>query len=1063
MTISNYLQEVEKLYFSGAATEHSYRASLQRLLESADNSVTVTNEPKRVKCGAPDYILTKGEIPLGYIEAKDVIPGILDKKETKAQVKKYFNGGLGYNFILTDYLEFRFYREEELVEIVTLAEPNGSSLIVHADQHQHLQNLLQNFCQYHGQTITSSRKLAEMMAAKARMIQTVIFNALQDEEDGGGDLRNQFEAFQNILMHDMEEKQFADMYAQTITYGLFAARLHDPTLQTFSRMEAAELLPRTNPFLRQLFGQIGALNLDTRLQWIVDDLVELFKACNVREILEDYGKVTQRNDPIVHFYEDFLAEYDSALRKSRGVWYTPEPVVDFIVRAVDEVLKTEFGLADGLADTSRTEIEVAGQGTDKRYADNKKRMKLNVHRVQVLDPATGTGTFLARVLQQIYSHFENMPALWKGYVDKDLLPRIHGFEILMASYAMAHLKLDLVLREMGADPQRRFNVFLTNSLEEAHPDTGTLFARWLSEESNQANYIKRDMPIMCVIGNPPYSGESSNKGDWIMSEMEAYKKEPGGKEKLKERNSKWINDDYVKFIRLAESYIEKNGEGILGFITNHSYLDNPTFRGMRWHLLKTFSKIYIIDLHGNAKKKEVAPDGSADSNVFDIQQGVSIIIAIKFSEKSAQKTAQVNYCDLWGSRENKYQFLFDNNLKTINWISLENKSPFFFFVPKDYATEEAYMKGFGPQTLFKMNSVGIVTARDSFTIAHDVNVIQKRIAEFVEVDPEEARSKYSLGKDVRDWKVHLAQEDVKKGNGKLVPISYRPFDTRWTYYTGKSKGFHCMPRGNVMDHLITEDENFNLVIGRQGQVVGSMQWNLIFTTNVITDFNLYYRGGGMVFPLYLYPETTQLSIDQDVERKPNLDPKMVAEIADKLSLRFVPDHEMPEAEEEGTFTPLDLLDYIYAVLHSPNYREKYKEFLKIDFPRIPYPDDQQIFWQLVGLGRQLRGLHLMESPLLGRSSIRLDGGDDLTIDKIGKKSYDPDSQRVYINKDVYFEGVPQLAWDFYIGGYQPAQKWLKDRKGRTLDYNDVKHYMKIITVLIETDRLMKEIDEVREF
>ncbi|HRO08537.1 MAG TPA: N-6 DNA methylase [Saprospiraceae bacterium] len=403
---------------------------------------------------------------------------------------------------------------------------------------------------------------------------------------------------------------------------MFAARLHDPTLPTFSRQEAAELIPKSNPFLRKLFGYIAGPDIDDRIKWIVDSLVEIFLACNVEEILKNYGKSTKMEDPIIHFYETFLSEYDPKLRKARGVWYTPQPVVNFIVWAVDEILKTEFDLPQGLADTSKTKIKVDVQG---------KKVEQEVHKVQILDPATGTGTFLAEVVKHIHKKFEGQQGIWSNYVETHLLPRLNGFELLMASYAMAHLKLDLLLTETGYKPTKdqRFRVYLTNSLEEHHQDTGTLFANWLSTEANEANHIKRDNPVMVVIGNPPYSGESANKGEWIMNLMEDYKKEPGGKEKLKERNPKWINDDYVKFLRYGQHYIEKNGEGILAFINPHGFLDNPTFRGMRWNLMKTFDKIYTIDLHGNAKKKETAPDGSSDQNVFDIMQGVSINIFVK--------------------------------------------------------------------------------------------------------------------------------------------------------------------------------------------------------------------------------------------------------------------------------------------------------------------------------------------------------------------------------------------------------------------------------------------------
>jgi predicted helicase len=468
-----------------------------------------------------------------------------------------------------------------------------------------------------------------MMAGKARLLSDVIGKALTSDEElqQNSSLKDQLQAFKEILINDITPQGFADVYAQTIAYGMFAARLHDTTLNTFSRYEAAELIPKSNPFLRKLFQYIAGYDLDDRIKWVVDDLVQIFLACNVEEILKNFGKATKMEDPIIHFYETFLSEYDPKLRKARGVWYTPQPVVNFIVRAVDDILKTEFDLPQGLADTSKTKIKVDLQG---------KQVEQEVHKVQILDPATGTGTFLAETIKHIHKKFAGQQGIWSNYVETHLIPRLNGFELLMASYAMAHLKLDLLLTETGYKPTKdqRFRVYLTNSLEEATNEKPNLFmSQWLTDEAIQADHVKRETPVMCIIGNPPYSGESANKGEWIMSLMEDYKKEPGGKEKLKERNPKWINDDYVKFIRFSSHLIEKNGEGILAFINPHGYLDNPTFRGMRWHLQQTFDKIYTIDLHGNSKKKETAPDGSIDQNVFDIMQGVSINIFVKKKSK----------------------------------------------------------------------------------------------------------------------------------------------------------------------------------------------------------------------------------------------------------------------------------------------------------------------------------------------------------------------------------------------------------------------------------------------
>ncbi len=621
--IHNYIENLNKRFKLGNATEHTYRGDLQNLLESLVHGIRATNEPTRQKCGAPDYILTKNDIPVGFIEAKDIGNQDLEgKKKTgnKEQFDRYKSSLT--NLIFTDYLDFHLYRDGNFVTSIKIGEISNKGITPIKDNFAQFENLIKDFCSHIDQTISSPEKLAKMMAGKARLLGDIIEKALiiDIEEEVNSDLFAQMTAFKEILIHDITPKGFADVYAQTIAYGLFAARYHDPTLPTFSRDEAARLIPKSNPFLRKLFHYIAGPDLDDRILWVVESLVEIFLATDVADILKNFGKATKMEDPIFHFYETFLAEYDPKLRKARGVWYTPQPVVNFIVRAVDEILKEDFGIAQGLADNSKIKIKVDNQG---------KKIEEEVHRVQILDPATGTGTFLAEVVKHIHKKFKGQEGIWSNYVEKDLIPRLNGFELLMASYAMAHLKLDLLLSETGykATKDQRFRIYLTNSLEEHHPETGTLFATWLSIEANEANQIKRDTPVMCVIGNPPYSVSSSNKGEWIDNLMTDYKKD------LNERNIQPLSDDYIKFIRYGQHLIEKNGEGILAYISNNSFVDGVIHRRMREELMKTFNKIYILDLHGNSRKKETSPDGSADQNVFDIMQGVSINIFVKVKKK----------------------------------------------------------------------------------------------------------------------------------------------------------------------------------------------------------------------------------------------------------------------------------------------------------------------------------------------------------------------------------------------------------------------------------------------
>ncbi len=1053
MTIDQYLDNLNKRYRLGNATEHTFRGDLQQLLESTVPGIAATNEPRRIKCGAPDYVLTRQDIPVGYIEAKDI--GVeLNHKSLKEQFDRY-RASLP-NLIFTDYLDFHLYIDGQFTASVRIGEVRNGAVVPLPEAFATFTSLIKNFCVHVGQTIRSSKKLAEMMAAKARLLADVIGKALTGDEASqeNSTLREQMDAFRQILIHDISPAAFADVYAQTIAYGMFAARLHDPTLPTFSRQEAAELIPKSNPFLRKLFGYIAGPDLDDRIRWIVDGLIEIFLACNVERILKDYGSSTQTQDPIIHFYETFLSEYDPRLRKARGVWYTPAPVVGFIVRAVDDILKTEFGLPQGLADTGK--ITVTQKHTTKATADQRSKLKETVtehelHRVQILDPATGTGTFLAEVVRHIHAKMKGQQGIWSHYVENHLLPRLNGFELLMASYAMAHLQLDLLLTETGYRPAKaqRLRVYLTNSLEESHPDTGTLFANWLSAEANEANHIKRDAPVMCVIGNPPYSGESANKGDWIMNLMEDYKREPGGKEKLKEKNPKWINDDYVKFLRYGQHFIEKNGSGVLAFINPHGFLDNPTFRGMRWNLLHTYDKIYTLDLHGNSKKKETAPDGSADVNVFDIMQGVSINIFVKTGRKQAGELGKVFHHDLYGKREMKYDFLSNTKFKDVPYTEIQNHAPDYLFIYKNDIDLKKYNSGLSLEAMFIKKTIGVQTHRDNLVVDFNKKHLTDKIKNlFDQEDLKFYVKKYEVNESA-NW--NLKNTLLKEKKFKLddvKPINYRPFDQRYIYY---NDSFVDRTRRLVGKEI--KDENIVLNFPK----IVKLDWkHVLITQSIPTAISLDINGSYFA-PLYVYHESNkQQSIVGQTEtqptRTPNLNPAIVQQIADGLGLRFVPEK---ETGASGVFAPIDLLDYIYAVLHSPAYRTAYKEFLKIDFPRVPYPQHAATFWQLVALGGQLRKLHLLETDAVDNYITQYPvGGDNV----VGKIRYEAATGNVFINDTQYFGGVPQVAWEFYIGGYQPAQKWLKDRKDRPLGFEDILHYQKIIVALTETHRIMQEID-----
>ena len=1027
--VAQYIDEVSKQFSTGKATEHSYRPALAKLLGDLLPKFTITNEPSRIQCGAPDYIIAKGSgatsIPVAFIEAKDVGDSDLDgNRQHKEQFNRYKNS-LDH-ILFTDYLDFHRYENGTFVSSVRIAEIRGNKIeLLEANVPMFL-GMVAAFAEAHPQKITSSTKLAQMMAAKARLLAEVIEKTLESDSEKTGELAGQWKSFQRVLIHDLTERQFADIYAQTICYGMFAARLHDDTPDTFSREEAATLIPKTNPFLRKVFQNVAAFDVDTSIAWIVDDLAETFRVTDMPKVMKNFGKATGQADPMIHFYEDFLRYYDPKQKKACGVYYTPEPVVHFIVNAVDEILKSRFHLSEGLADTSKVTIrQTSNLYTDNRTKDHKRYENREYHKVQILDPATGTGTFLAEVVHKIYSSMENQKGAWQNYVEEHLLPRLNGFEFMMAPYAVAHLKLDMVLAQTGykAKQDKRLRIFLTNSLEECDHDTGTLFAQWLAQEANEANLVKRDTPVMVMIGNPPYSVSSSNKSVWIQELSETYKKN------LNERNIQPLSDDYIKFIRLGHYYVEKNGEGILAYISNNSFIDGIIHRQMRKALMETFDEIYILDLHGNYRKQETASDGSKDENVFDIMQGVSINIFVKRKQSvilsEARKgevegsLAKVYHYELFGKRFEKYAFLAKTSFSDIPWKELSPHTPQFFFVPKDFSVQIEYEKGFKIDDLMKVNAAGIKTHHDAELVSFDT---------------------------------------ISSSCNQIY--SYRVLDNRFLDYDLKRVERH---RFALMRNLIKD--NLSLSVSRQC----IDDWKYVFCTNRISDINLIASagklGGGNVFPLYLYPTEGEEKIGET--RKPNLDEKIWRKIDACLdsSTPFPSASSGNYAQNDNSHitTPEQIFDYIYGVLHTPSYREKYKEFLKIDFPRIPYPENKEDFERIVSIGNKLRKLHLMEEIPPQATSFNIEGDNVVNETRFEKEipgqAGNDNYGKVFINKNQYFGNVPELAWNFYIGGYQPAQKWLKDRKNRTLTYDDISHYRKIIAILIETQNLMQELDK----
>ena len=1061
MSIAEYRRSIRATHDTGQATEHSYRPALQQLLQDiGGKDIKAINEPTQADYGAPDFIVEQRQVPVGHVECKDIGTN-LDAEEEGEQLTRYRNALP--NLILTDYLQFRWYVDGKLRAEARLGRFDGAGRLgVQADGEESVRELLAGFFDAQIPIVGEPAELARRMASKAKLLRSTIEQILTQDAVGAPELSGLLASYREVLINDLSVGDFADLQAQTAAYGLFAARcLHPGPADAFSRQSA--MFADTTPFLRDVFMHIAGPGADSRIAWIIDDLALLLARADMAAVLEDFGRATRQEDPIVHFYEDFLAAYDPRLRELRGVYYTPEPVVSYIVRSVDWVLRDRFGLADGLADTATVDI-VADHGPTR-----------TLPRVLVLDPAAGTGTFLREVVSHIRDDLarRGLAGAWGSYVPEHLLPRLFGFELLMAAYTICHLKLAM---EISGDSEQytledgeRLGVYLTNSLTKAHEDaSGPMFAAEIVREAREADAVKRDHPVMVVIGNPPYSGHSANKGKWISDLMRgrvaddphSYFSVDG--EPLDERNPKWLNDDYVKFIRFAQWRINQTGEGVLGFVTNHSYLDNPTFRGMRKSLLETFDEIWLLDLHGNSKRKERSPDGSRDQNVFDIQQGVAIGIFVKTLDDS-EGLATVRHADLWGDRgdteSGKYAWLAENSILTTDWSELSPRGPDYFFIPRDYALLAEYEAGWKLTDIAPVNSVGIVTARDKIAIQWSEADMRRVAADFVSLPEAVAREKYSLGRDSQDWTVAAAQDDIRAhddASQHVEPVLYRPFDTRSTYFTGTAGGFICRPRTDVMRHMLA-GPNLGLSTTRSIEIAGG--WEHVFVTDGLTQHHtVSIKEVNYLFPLYLYPAGDDALNLGVAGRWPNLAPKFVDAVAERTAMQFVPGG---QGGPESAFGPEDVFHYIYAVLHSPQYRHRYADFLRSDFPRIPVPAGHAQFAQLAQLGAQLTSLHLMTAHGNELPAFTIDGSREVEKVRYSEPSEDAPG-RVWINRDQHFEGVSPQTWNFTIGGYQPAKKWLQDRKGRVLDFEDLQTYQRICAALAETPRLMEQTDDIIE-
>lgn len=952
----------------------------------------------------------------------------------------------------------------------------------------------------HREVITTSKQLSARLAELAKAIRDRAMAVLSIENESGR-LTQLMEAFRDTLVHDLDEDGFADMYAQTIAYGLLSARITDPGQATADDF-ASHM--RTNPFLRALLASFlkvggrrgaGGPHLDFD-ELGVSEVVELLDDAIMEDVVRDFGDRNPQEDPVIHFYEHFLADYDKKKKVERGVFYTPRPVVSFIVRSVDGLLRREFGLADGLADTTtwgemaqRHDGLAIPEGTPPDQAF-----------IQLLDPATGTGTFLVETIDLIHEtmvqkwraqdHAETaIEKLWNDYVPEHLLPRLHGYELMMAPYAIAHLKIGLKLHETGYrfENDVRAQVYLTNALEPPGKDQVVLdFLPALAHEAHAVNKIRREQRFTVVIGNPPYSGISANKAPWIDGllkgrpsddvQTESYyhiEGQPLGERKV------WLQDDYVKFIRLSQSLLDGTGVGVHGYITNHGYLDNPTFRGMRWSLMQSFGQIRVLDLHGNVKKKEAPPDGGRDVNVFDIQQGVAVGLFTKPPPAVQEQTCDVRRADLWGERLQKYHRLLEHDTGTTAWAELGPSRPFFLFDIFDDAGVTSYY-GFPPiNEVMAVNVTGVVTARDGFVTDLEPQALLDRIRTFLDGRLSDTEIKENLRlKENYAWRIAAARRELRTATkrGRLedfvAKILYRPFDERFIFW---HPSVVWRPRTAAMPHLL-KGKNIGLIFMRQ--VAMGDQYTHFGASSLPVDNRVFYSNKGImsIAPLYLYPGVGKA--DRALFRQwprgkngrtPNLDRGFVDQIAGATKLRFASDG---RGGLQQTFGPEDVIAWIYAVFHSPGYRSLYEAQLKLDFSRVPTPGSTDVFRELTVAGHDLLALHLLESPRIAETITDYAGPSTPEVGRVGwsagtvwldaRKTLAREGHRAAQAGTIGFHGVPEEVWNFQIGGYQVCHKWLKDRKGRTLSDEDIAHYQEIVVALKETIRIMTEIDEVIE-
>ena len=1061
-TLSNYIDNISSKYEDPNSTELSYRTFLENLLnEILPKDIIVLHEGKREKYGVPDFRLKKNGVPIAFVETKDIEDQDLEGKRLSGNKKQFDKYKAALNTIVfTNYTDFLLYENGQPTLKAVIGEKEDGKIVLTQDAKQQkiFLDIINKIGNAQPQKIRGAERLVNIMSAKAKIIADIILHAIKDEgkkkKGELKDLQDKYDVLKNILVHDMSEKVFADFYAQIIVYGMFIARYNDNSGQDFTKERAVKFIPDTNPFLKKIFSSIAIASPFSDVEWIVDDMAAVFNSAEMNKVMRNFN-IPGKPDPILYFYEEFVKVYDPKIRETFGVWYTPQEVVDFIVSSVDEILKNSFGVTKGIADNSMINDEY--------------------HRVQILDPATGTGTFITEIVNRIYDEYEkkNELVFWPEDVVNNIIPRIFGFEYLVAPYTIANLKLSTALRlEMVPDEKmpERLQIYLTNSLDNnVNKPKAIPFDRIIREEAEAAYDIKNNTRIMVVLGNPPYNEKSANKGEWIEGLMHDYKQEPGQKGSKKrnkrgkivytdtlegEKNPKALKNDYCKFIRLGQEFLKNNEEGILAYITANTFLDTALFRGMRYELLNKFDDIYIVNLHGSSKREEKS-DVKRDECVFKIQVGVSINIFIKKKEAGDEELARVFYKDIEnGTRDFKLEQLKNKSIFNIGTQEIIPEAPYYNFRPiktSDNLKKE-YKNGFVLKELFGEFNQGFTTDQDNFAIWKKKSEVETILNDFANpLKTDNLLNKVYGIEDKRDWQLAKARKNLPKEESRakyITEILYRPFDVRWTMF---HKTLVTYPRPLFKDNVLKK-KNLVLGIGRQGNVRGDAEWSLVIISTLPIEKNIIPRGGVYAFPLFLYKDGIRVRNLKDTE---------VEKIEQKIGLVM---QDVNDTERrEGGYLAEDITYYIYAVLHSDFYRKRYHELLQNDFPIIPYPKNDQMFLSMADLGKKLKRLHLLEGIPEDASNVLLPSQSSEFNNRVENIKVESEGQgklRVYINNEQFFGNVSEGAWNLEISGYRAAEHWLTDRKKKkeTLENSDIKHFCKMIYALDETLNVKNEID-----